>query len=210
VLEAQDKRDWAETQFAVGNYFGRGQFKRRILDVKHLSNGWFLLRTEDSKTPNDFRVRTVYQLEPRPRSLTPKHAHFMIDFFGKLREDHDKGMKVFQAIIDVWNGKDIAQTLKQYQSQVEGLYGYKLEYILYALDWILKQEDINFQGRPAKKQEELNETMKRSNVTPLQSRLGSHLAISLLCNVAQGMHPVEAFIRAQLDVIPVKRARGAK
>ncbi|MEM3459000.1 MAG: hypothetical protein QXN36_00215 [Candidatus Bathyarchaeia archaeon] len=85
-----------------------------------------------------------------------------------------------------------------------------LEYILFALNWILEQEDINFWGRPPNKQQEINEILQNCNVTPLGDRLGSQLAISLFCNVALGVHPVQAFIRANLDVLPVKRARGAK
>jgi len=78
------------------------------------------------------------------------------------------------------------------------------------MNWILEQEDINFKGRPAKKQQEINEILVRSGVKVLMNRLGSQLAISLFCNVLQGMHPVEAFIRANLDVIPLKKSFGTR
>jgi hypothetical protein len=197
----------------VGEYFGRGNFKKKILDVKHLSNGWYVLKTENSKDPlthRDFRVRTVYQLEPRLRSFTPKHAHFVIDFFGKLMENRERGLKFFNAIIEIWYGTKVEEILNKYDSQVKGAWGYNLEYVLHAMNWILEQEDINFKGRPAKKQQEINEILVRSGVKVLMNRLGSQLAISLFCNVLQGMHPVEAFIRANLDVIPLKKSFGTR
>jgi hypothetical protein len=104
----------------------------------------------------------------------------------------------------------VEDALNEYGPQVEGAWGYSLEYVLYALKWILEQEDINYRGRPPKRQREINDTLHKSGVKVLQDRLGSHLAIALFCNVEQGMHPVEAFIRANLDVIPVKRSFGAK
>ena len=56
---------------------------RRIREIIALSNGWLLVKTDDSKSPRDFRVRTVWQLKPRKRFFTPKHAHFAIDFYGR-------------------------------------------------------------------------------------------------------------------------------
>jgi len=64
-------------------------------------------------------------------------------------------------------------------------------------------------GRPDSRQREIDEIFQKCNVTPPSDRPGSQLAMSLFCNVALGLHPVEAFIRANLDVLPVKRARGA-
>jgi len=192
-------------ELRVGGYFR----KKKILDLIKLANGWYILKTENTKSAKDFRVRTIYQTKPSVRSFTPKHAHFVIDFFGKLCADKKKGLKVLEAIIEVWKGKPVQNVLAQYQEYVNGLPGYDLEYILYALNWILEQEDINFKGRPKKRQDEINEVFKKWNITPPSDRVGSQLAISLFCNVALGLHPVEAFIRANLDVLPVKRARRA-
>jgi hypothetical protein len=36
------------------------------------------------------------------------------------------------------------------------------------------------------------------------NREGSQLAISLFCDIVLGVHPVEAFLSARLDVIPRK------
>lgn len=187
-----------------------GKFrKKKILDLVKLSNGWIIIKTENKKSERDFKVRTIYQLYPRIRSYTPKHAHFAIDLYGKLCADRQKAFDVFSAIIDIWNRKPIDDVLKRYSSRVTGLPGYSLEYILYALNWIFEQEDINFKGRPKEKQEELDETLKRLDITPPPNRLGSELAISLLCNIILGQHPVDALLKANLDVLPMKRARGA-
>jgi hypothetical protein len=72
----------------------------------------------------------------------------------------------------------------------------------------LEQEDVNFRGRPPDRQRELDEVLNRLDIATPQGREGSQLAISLFCNIALGQHPVDAFIRANLDVLPVKRARG--
>ncbi|MCL6579805.1 MAG: hypothetical protein K6T73_10600 [Candidatus Bathyarchaeota archaeon] len=192
-------------EIKVGEYLR----KKKILDLVQLSNGWYVIKTEDSKSARDFKVKTIFQTAPRIRSITPKHAHFVIDFYGKLCANREKAMKVLEAIVEIWNKKPVQDVLSRYQGVVSELPGYKLEYILHALNWILEQEDVNFAGRPERKQEEINEILQRCNVTPLPERLGSELAMSLFCNVALGSHPVEAFIRANLDVLPVKRARGA-
>jgi hypothetical protein len=76
---------------------------------------------------------------------------------------------------------------------------------LYGLNWILEQEDVNFTGRPENRQREIDEIFQKSGIKQPPNRSGSQLAISLLCNVALGLHPVDAFIRANLDVLPVKR-----
>jgi hypothetical protein len=193
-------------EIKVGEYLR----KKKILDVVKLSNGWYVIKTENSKSTKDFKVKTILQTTPRIRSLTPKHAHFVIDFYGKLCADKEKTKKVLAAIIELWQRRPILNILNQYQPHTSELPGYSLEYILYALNWILEQEDINFWGRPESKQQEINEILQKCNVSPLENRSGSQLAISLFCNVALGVHPVQAFIRANLDVLPVKRARGAK
>lgn len=193
------------TSFEIGGRF-RG---KAILDVIRLSNGWVILKTENTKSARDFRVKTVYQVSPTVRSYTPKHAHFAIDFYGKVCADKSAAGKVFRAIIDVWNREPVGNVLGRYREQVTGLPGYSLEYILHALGWILEQEDINFAGRPAQKQEELDNMLRRFDISVPSGRLGSELAMSLFCSISLGEHPVNAFIRANLDVLPVKRARGA-
>lgn len=189
----------------VGGYLR----KKKILDLIELSNGWLILKTEDSKSPKDFKVKTVWQTFPKRRYYTPKHAHFVIDFYGKLCADKARAMKILDSIIEVWQGRPIQDVLSKYQSYAIGLPGYNLEYIQYALNWILEQEDVNFRGRPESKQKEIDTIFQKCNVTSPADRAGSQLALSLFCNLTLGVHPVEAFIRANLDVLPVKRARGA-
>ncbi len=178
---------------------------KNIREVIRLSNGWLLVKTDDSKSPADFKVRTVWRLKPRIRFFTPKHAHFAIDFYGKLCANREKALKVFNAIIEVWHGEPVEKVLERHENEAKGLPGYDLEYILYALKWILEQEDINFRGRPERKQRELDEILNRVGVKTPAGRKGSELAISLFCDILSGTHPVEAFMRANLDVVPRKR-----
>jgi len=182
----------------VGEFF----HKKKILDVRRLSNGWYVIKTEDSKSPRDFKVVVIYSIRPNVRSFTPKHAHFAIDLYGKFCANKIKARKVFDAIIEVWHSRSVEKVLNKYREEVEGLPGYDLEYILYALNWILEQEDINFTGRSPKKQKELDDICGKCGVTVPSERKGSQLAIALLCNIILEKHPVEALLEANLDIRP--------
>jgi len=188
-------------EIKIGGFFR----KKRIRDVVRLSNGWFIIKTDDSKSPEDFKVITIWQLKPRIRYFTPKHAHFAIDLYGKLCANKEKAMKVFNAIIEVWHNKPVNEVLEKYKDEVKDIPGYELEYILYALRWILEQEDINFKGRPEKKQKELDKILSKVGIKTPEGKKGSELAISLLCDIISGTHPVEAFLKANLDVLPRKK-----
>lgn len=109
-------------------------------------------------------------------------------------------MQVLDAIIEVWRGKPVEEVLRRFQAV--SLPGYSLEYMLYALRWIFEQEDINFKGRSRRKQEEIDEVLDRCGVDKENSPRGSELPMALFCNIALGLHPVEAFIKANLDVVP--------
>lgn len=185
----------------IGEYLGKGKNKKKILEVIPLINGWVLVKTENTKSLHDFKVRTITDLTTK-RFYTPKHAHFVIDFFGKLCQNKEKAKKVFEAIIEMWQGEDVKEILKEYKNQANGLVGYDLEYILHALKWILEQEDINFNGRPEKLQEKLNEKCKKTRVSVPVQKKGSQLAISLFCDILLGVHPVEALLAASLDITP--------
>lgn len=87
-----------------------------------------------------------------------------------------------------------------YKETVDKLPGYKLEYILYSLKWILEQEDINFKGRPLELQQEFDRVCKTQNIITPNGREGSQITIALFCYIANGMHPVEAFIRLGLRI----------
>lgn len=189
----------------VGDYWGRGRSRKIIQEVKELSNGWILIKTENSKSSEDFRVRVIFSLEPQ-KSLTPKHAHFLIDFYGKLCADKNKALKLLNAIYEVWKGAEVVEIFNQCKDELSGLPGYPLEYILYALDWILQQEDVNFRGRDEKKQQELDAICLKQGIRTPPKREGSQLAIALLCDVANGTHPVEALLKANLDIRPREKA----
>lgn len=185
----------------MGEYLGRGKNKKRILEIVKLSNGWVLAKTENQKSPRDFKVRVVTDTESR-RFYTPKHAHFAIDFYGKLCQNKEKAENVFKAVIEVWHKKDVKQLLEKYEPLTSGLKGYDLDYILYGLAWILEQEDINFTGRPVKLQEKLDEKCQKFGIQVPMGREGSQLAISLFCDILGGVHPVEALLAVGLDVVP--------
>ncbi|MEM5874721.1 MAG: hypothetical protein QW641_02225 [Candidatus Aenigmatarchaeota archaeon] len=185
----------------VGDFLGKGKNKKKVLDIVELSNGWILVKTENSKSKNDFKVRTIYEPE-KLKFYTPKHAHFAIDFYGKLCYNREKAEKVFRAIIEVWHGKPVKDVLTKYLKDLVNLPGYNLDYILYALKWILEQEDINFTGRPAKLQQILDNKCKLAKVEVPENRRGSQLAISLFCDILLGVHPVEALLSANLDIVP--------
>ena len=116
---------------------------------------------------------------------------------------------VFDAIIRIWQREAVGKVLEKYKEEVKNLPGYDLEYILYALNWILEQEDINFKDRPPKRQKELDEIFEKLKIEAPENRRGSQLAISLLGNIVLGFHPVEALLKANLDVLPIKRGKGA-
>jgi len=171
---------------------------KKVLDVVNLSNGWQVVKTENTKSSRDFRVKIISP--QHPGGLTIKHAHFAIDFYGKCCRDRKKALKVLEAIVKVWHGEDVKKLLKQYEPQIRGLTGYSLEYILYALRWILDQEDINFKGRPLRKQREIDMKLNKMGIKTPSGREGSQLAIALFCDIASGVHPVEAFYSAGLKI----------
>ncbi len=181
---------------------------KKILAKIELNNGWIIIKTENKKSEKDFKVKTIYQTEPL-KYYTPKHAHFAIDLYGKICNNKEKAKKVFEAIIKIWQGEAVKEVLKKYEKEVKNLPGYDLEYILYALNWILEQEDINFRSRPKKRQKELDEIFEELKIKVPENREGSQLAISLLGNIVLGFHPVEALLKSNLDVLPIKRGKGA-
>ncbi len=177
---------------------------KKILDKIELSNGWILVKTEDTKSAKDFKVKTITAISPRIRYYTPKHAHFVIDLYGKYCQDEMKAKEVFNAIIEIWRGKDLNEVLSNYNEKVKNLKGYTLEYILCALRWILEQEDINFTGRPEERQKKIDEILKKLGIKAPENRKGSELAIFLLGEIILGKHPVEALLNANLDIKPIR------
>jgi len=182
---------------------------KKILEKIELNNGWIIIKTENKKSEKDFKVKTIYRTEPRIKYYTPKHAHFAIDLYGKICNNKEKAKMVFDAIIKIWHRETVEKVLAEYKEKVKNLPGYDLEYILYALNWILEQEDINFKGRPPERQKELDEIFEKLKIKVPENREGSQLAVSLLGNIVLDFHPVEALLKANLDVLPIKRGKGA-
>jgi len=170
---------------------------KKVLDVVNLPDCQ-IVKTENKKSKLDFRVKLINA--QHPAGLTLKHAHFAIDFYGKFCQCQPKALKLLEAIGKLWNGENIEELIRQYKPTVEGLYGYSLELILYGLNWVLQQEDINFKRRSGKLQKELEEKIKAQQINFRDDRKGSQLAIGLLCDIAKGLHPVEAFHKARLRI----------
>jgi hypothetical protein len=171
---------------------------RNFLYKKELSNGIIIFTIPGKKSDKDFRVRAYNK--NTFQGIQPKHAHFAIDFYGKLCYNKDKTKKLLEAIVDIWNNEDPEETIKKYASYVKDLPGYDIEYILNCLKLILDQEDINFSSRSEEKQKELDNIISSTISKIPKNRLGSQLAIALLCYIFKGVHPVEAFIKCGLRI----------
>ena len=173
-----------------------------IFWVKELSDNQTLVRTEGTLSDEDFRVKLIN--EHHPIGVTVKHAHFAIDFFGKLQYDREIGGRVLQSLVDIWHGSAVEEVLNEWRDSGRemDLPGYNLDYIFYAMDGILEQEDVNYDpgGRDDSKQREIDEILQEQGVTTPEGREGSELAISLFCDIANGTHPVEAFYRVGLRI----------
>ncbi len=181
---------------------GQERGDQKVLEILDLSNGWQLSKwtgtkkTKKPKSPNDFVVKVISPDHPLGFAIT--HRHFAIDFYGKLCQENNKGLLLLKAMEKLWHSQDADAVLQKYQQQLRGLVGYGLEYFMKSLNWILEQEDINFAGRTPKKQTELDKKIQAHGFTVPQGREGSQLAIAMFCDIASGVHPVEAFYSAGL------------
>jgi hypothetical protein len=54
-----------------------------------------MVKPKELKVGEKFRGKEIKEI------VTPKHAHFAIDFYGKLCSNKKKAMKVFNTIIEV-------------------------------------------------------------------------------------------------------------
>lgn len=178
----------------------KGDFYRghEIIETFDLSNGWQLSKWTGEKGKEDFKVKLISP--DHPYGWMIKHAHFAIDFYGKLCQDEKQAKKLLDIIIELWHGTDAGNLIAKYENDFRNTSGYTLEYILRSLDWILEQEDINFEYRREKKQIELDAKLARFNYSVPQGREGGQLAIAMFCDIAFGIHPVEAFYSANLRI----------
>lgn len=175
-----------------------------VLAVRDLSlDGWLLYKIPGSISDNDFIVKVINP--DHPIGISVQHAHFAIDLYGKLTRDADAGMSVFEGIIDVWHDNAPDSVIDQIEDVARDLPGYDVEYFLLAYDWILDQEDINYAAgdpRSDKKQGLIDATLEDAGVAKASGRKGSQLAISLLSDIVNGKHPVEALRSADLEIKP--------
>jgi hypothetical protein len=184
---------------------GEKWYGNEVLDIIDLSaEEWKIYRVDGDKSENDFVVKVINP--DHPRGIKIKHAHFAIDFFGKLMQDRESALVLFEGIIDIWHGRKPEAVLEEVLPEVNHLNGYDIDFILYTMKWILEQEDINYtpENRSTTKQEEIDEMLYEMDVESPDEREGSQLAISLFSDIAAGQHPVEAFYRVGLDVVSLR------
>jgi hypothetical protein len=184
---------------------GEEWFGKEVLEIKSLSEeGWKIYRVDGNKSEADFIVKVINP--DHPRGIKIKHAHFAIDFFGKLRQDQRAALTLFDGLIEIWQGKNAETVLDDISDKTSHLSGYSPEFFLYTMDWILEQEDINYTSgdRGPKKQSEIDQMLSEMEVSAPSGREGSHLAISLFSDIAAGEHPVEAFYRVGIDVVAIR------
>lgn len=173
---------------------------QEVLDTEDLSNGWQISKWTGKKGPDDFVVKL--RSDEHPIGFAVKHAHFAVDFYGKLCQSGEKGLLLLEIIIDVWHHGDVDVIIQKHQDEFDNMMGYPFEYYIKALDWILEQEDVNFSGRPADKQAELDRKLKYYGFSVPSGRSGGQLAVALFCDIARGVHPVEALYAAGLSIKP--------
>jgi len=151
-----------------------------ILYEKTLSNGTKIFTIRGTKSVKDFIVKATL---PSGETITPKHAHFAIDLYGKICQNKDLGKIVFEEITGVYEGRTAEEVLndigEERRKELEKTKGYSIEYILHCLELIFRQEDINY---------------------PPPRFKGRKLPFEMYRDIVNGMHPVEAMKKAQLKI----------
>lgn len=151
-----------------------------ILEERKLSDGTIIFTIKGTKSAKDFVVKARM---PSGETITPKHAHFAIDLYGKICQNEELGKIVFEEITGVYQGRPAKEVLKdigeERRRKLEKAKGYSIEYILHCLELIFKQEEINY---------------------PQPKYKGKKLPYEMLQDIVKGMHPVEAMKKAQLNI----------
>lgn len=181
---------------------GENWYGKEVLEVRDLSlEEWIIFKIPGNKSEEDFIVKVTNP--EHPQGIAVQHAHFAIDYYGKLKHDETDAKRVFEGLIEIWKGKEVESVLERIRQSLGHLPGYDPEYIFYTMDWILDQEDINYNqsdGRSEKKQRQLDTALENVGVEPADGREGSQLAIGLFCDITSEVHPVEALRRAGLRI----------
>jgi len=153
-----------------------------VITVEIEMRDFKIFTKKGNKSLNDFIVQA--KIRGSKRFFTPKHAHFIIDFYGKLCYNKEIAKKVFNTITRVYTGESPEEILKTMSSddikQINSAPGYSIEYILYALWLIFEQEDVNY--------------------PPSKGYNGRQQAYRMFQDVMNGMHPVVAMKKARLKI----------
>lgn len=160
---------------------------KEILEERKLPDGTRVFTIRGKKSARNFIVKAevpVVKAEvPIGKIITPKHAHFVIDLYGKLCSSKDVGRITFRAIEKVFEGSPAEEVLNKMdegeKAKINGSPGYSIEYILNCLELIFVQEDVNY---------------------PPPSYKGRRLAFDMLKDVMEEIHPVEAMLKAGLRI----------
>lgn len=158
-----------------------------VEEVRKLSGDTYLFKTKGEKGDEDYQVRIRNE---KHRAYSIEYTRFAIDLAMKYHDDREKANEVFDAIVRAWSGENVDDLLDEYDG-VDDLPGYDLEFVLYALDWIMANEDAIFGGRSDDKQAEIDEKLAEHGIEKPSDRDGSQLAIGLFAGIIAGNHPVD-------------------
>jgi len=158
----------------------------KILSIVELSDGRRILKVRNKKGVGDFVIKIFNPFAGKKgRLFTPKHAHFAIDFYGKLCANRELARELFREVEKVYrkekSAKEVIEELRKSErfQAFQSLPGYDPEYILHCLELIFEQEDVNYP--PPKK--------------------GRTLAWQLLEDIViNEVHPVDAMLRSGLRI----------
>jgi hypothetical protein len=185
----------------------RGIPDTEILHKRVLSDGTKIYKVAGRKGKGDFRVIVVH---PKSGRLTPSHAHFAIDLFGKLCADPDKTVELFTAIEAVFRGSSADAVLERLKREgrlndLSSLPAYSVEHVIYALEAIFEQENVNWDrgmaGRPLPKVR--TQWIRQGFITDEEAKKGSAIAIVLLRRVVKDrIHPASALPEVGLRIVP--------
>lgn len=141
-----------------------------VEEVQKLSEDTYLFKTKGNKGDDDYQVRIRNE---KHRAYSIEYTRFAIDLAMKYHNDRKKANQVFDSVVRAWSGEDVDDLLEEYAEDADDLPGYDLEFILYALDWIMENEDAIFEGRSDNKQEEIDEKLAAHDIKKPSNREGS-------------------------------------
>ena len=176
----------------------------QVLERRRLSDGTWLFRVADGKGAGDFIVRAVNTVG---RELTPKHAHFAIDVYGKLCSNETLAESLLVSVDRLFAGAGAETILTEMGqglvAELDVQPGFSTEYILHSLELIFAQENVNWDRDMVDKPlpSIRRSLLSRKVLTVDESTRGSGLAIALLRQIVRHrVHPVEAMTELGLRI----------